>query len=126
MAEKPKSPQDDLEALFAAARAEAAAPAPAGLLARIEADAMAHLPPPRSATVTVAAARAPSGCGAILAALGGWPAMGGFATVALAGFWIGFAAPSGLVETGLALATGDAEAYGLVLPDYLLSDPDEG
>jgi len=122
MAEKPKIPQDDPEALFAAARTEAAQPAPTSLMARIEADALAQLPVPRA----YAQAPAATGFAGVLAALGGWPAMGGFATAVLAGFWIGFASPSDLLDAGFALATGEGEAYGLVLPDYLLSDPDEG
>ena len=76
-----------LDSLFAVARAASPEPPPA-LVARIEADALAHLPPPGG---HVPAAVRPRG-GAIrrlIDALGGWPAMAGLATATVTGFWVG-------------------------------------
>lgn len=80
----------DLEALFGAARASAgSAPDPA-LMARIEADALRLLPRPAPV------ARPGWGLAGLLDAVGGWPALGGLATAAAAGFWLGFASPEQL------------------------------
>jgi hypothetical protein len=85
---------DPLEAILAAARAAPPEP-PAGLVARVLADADAHAPAPRPPAVRSAA----SGLWSDLAAmLGGWRGMGGLATAAAAGLWIGY---SGIVATGL-------------------------
>lgn len=80
-----------LDAFFAAARAEEPVPGD-DLMGRIMAD--AALVQGRSA-VAVAAPVA-SGWRGILAAIGGWPAMGGMAVATMAGLWIGISPPTGL------------------------------
>lgn len=82
--------EEGLEALFAEARA--LRPVPSGdLMARLLADAERERPRP-------APARAPAfgSWRDWIAALGGWPAMGGLAGVAVVGIWIGAAPPAGL------------------------------
>lgn len=97
---------DPLETAFAAARVAAAAPAPAALVARVEADArrvLAERVPPRTLAGNGARRRAgASAWRALVAALGGWPGIGGLAAASATGLWIGFAAPAGLdVLSGL-------------------------
>ena len=86
-----KADPDGLDALFAVARAEARAPAPAALLERIGRDAAAHLPPARRAPRRLAAFREALG-----EALGGWAGLSGLATAGIVGFWLGFAPPLAL------------------------------
>jgi hypothetical protein len=86
----------EIEALFAAARAHPAEPS-AALLARVMEDAMIEASAcalPDRAPVRHAARRGV--LAALVAAIGGWPAMGGLATAGLVGVWIGYAAPAGL------------------------------
>jgi hypothetical protein len=71
-------PDDDLEELFAVARRDAPRP-DAALMGRIAADAE-----------RVAPGR---GWRGFWRAIGGWPALAGFAVTALAGVWIGSASP---------------------------------
>ena len=106
MTERPKD-DDLLETALAAGRVAADRPVPDDLLARVEADALAHLPSrPRPAI-------GPGRWRIVLAALGGWPGIGGIATAGLMGLWLGFAAP------GLWLGTiGQvADHADLLLPD---------
>ena len=81
-------PQDEtLEALFAEARALRPAPS-ADLMSRLLADAERDRPRP--------VATRPSARGAWrewIAALGGWPAMGGLVAATVTGVWIGAAPP---------------------------------
>ena len=95
----------ELDALFAAARAHAPAPSEA-LMARILAEAEALMPAAAAAGPGEAPPRPrEAGAGrlrAALAALGGWRAVGGLATAAGAGVWIGMA---GLADP-VALADG--------------------
>ncbi len=95
-----------LEALFAAARAQTP-PASPELLARIMADADAELVPPVPARI----ARRPGLWAGIFAGIGGWPALAGMTTATMAGIWIGFAAPDTL----------DALAGGVLVPDSSVS-----
>lgn len=76
------------------ARAEAARPAPGALMARIEADALAHLP------AKAARPRRRSAIGALLAQIGGWPALGGLATAGAIGLWLGIAPPAAVGGNG--------------------------
>lgn len=80
----------DLDGFLAAARKHAPAPS-AALMARVLADAEAAMAPPaRPASVGRLAARGHP-LRAILSALGGWAGIGGLATAAGAGVWIGIA-----------------------------------
>lgn len=87
---------DELEALFAEARAAAPVPDEA-LAARILADAdrvlaeRAIRPAPRRPRRT-----APLGI--LLATLGGWRAIAGLATATIAGVWLGFAGPETVTD----------------------------
>ncbi|MCU0910919.1 MAG: hypothetical protein MUE98_06100 [Rhodobacteraceae bacterium] len=106
---------DPLEAAFAAARAAAAEPAPAALLARIEADARAAL---RPAPEPAALPPRPSVRGRwqdLMQLLGGWPGIGGLATASAAGVWLGLAAPSGLDGLGL---PGTADIGGIAAETF--------
>lgn len=82
---------DRLDAFFAAARSAAPEPS-AALLARVEAEALALRPAPAPAV----RARSGGGLRRLVDLLGGWSAMGGFATAAVAGVWIGFSGPGSL------------------------------
>ncbi|SEL10114.1 hypothetical protein SAMN05443999_103303 [Roseovarius azorensis] len=84
-----------LEAYFDAARAERAAPS-ADLMARIIADAQAVQMAARSP-----APRRRAGLGEqFYRLIGGWPAMAGLATAAVAGVWLGTSLPEGLLGPG--------------------------
>lgn len=79
--------QDDLEAVFAAAR-QRPADVSDGLMARVLADAD-----------RIAAMRRPAPMWLqIRDALGGWPALGGLAAASAAGVWIGLAPPQALPD----------------------------
>ena len=89
-----------LDELFSRARAAAPEPDPA-LLARIVADAQAvdqlRRAPVRPEQVRPAARPERTGWFvSVLAALGGWPAMGSLTVAAVAGLWIGVAPPDSL------------------------------
>jgi hypothetical protein len=95
-----KPPVDDpLETAFAAAR-QAPPPLPDGLLARVLADAAAHVP------VTE---RQPF-WKQVVGALGGWPAMAGLAMTACVGVWAG-----GVLTDDLMTALSPVDAAGLDL-----------
>lgn len=102
-----------LEALFDDARRSPPAPSRA-LLARIEADARALQPPVRGAV---------TGAGGRLRGwwrlLGGAPGIGGLATSAVLGFWIGFAPPAALdaLDDSLSPLTGAAGEVNAALPE---------
>jgi hypothetical protein len=66
---------------------------PPGLTARVLVD--AERAPPRQLV-----RRKPERRRSILAALGGWQAMGGLALASCAGFWIGINPPAGLPDAG--------------------------
>ncbi|WP_158547531.1 dihydroorotate dehydrogenase [Rhodovulum sp. 12E13] len=120
---------DALESAFAAARAQGdpAAPLPAGLMARLLAEAGAERPP---AAAAVAGASAPAG--GITAWLGslfrpadrggglGWGAAGGIAACGLAGLWLGYAPPPALEGlTGGVAATVFADGDALATSELL-------
>lgn len=83
MREDPDDP--DLDAVFAAARAEEQRP-PGALLARVLADAEATTAAARPVRQRLGAA--------LLQALGGWPAAAGLAAACAAGVALGLAAPA--------------------------------
>ena len=108
----------DLEGLLRAARQAAPVP-PDDLMARILADADTELAgrAPAPAVRPVRRGR----LAALLAGLGGWPAVAGMMTAMVAGVWIGFASPDQLndLSGGLLLPTTDASAVSYELEDML-------
>jgi len=89
---------DDMSALdshFAAARNTAPTPS-SDLLARVLSDAEAV----QAGQVQTRMASTPRGTplAQLFRALGGWPAMGGLTTAAVAGLWIGISPPAALQE----------------------------
>lgn len=110
---------DDLEAMFQAARTTAAEPAPDGLMARVVADSEAELVPQPSV-------HRPQAWTSFLENFGGWPGLGGLVTATLVGLWVGFVLPSDTSETGLAsFLMTEEDTLTLFLPDYDL-DTEEG
>ncbi|TCP41331.1 hypothetical protein [Rhodovulum marinum] len=109
----------ELEALFAAGRAVRATPS-AALLARVMDDAMAETG--ARATPEPRPHGAPRGALAgLVAALGGWPALGGLATAGVVGIWIGYAAPGGLEAVTAAMLGSGYDVTDMVpsLDTYL-------
>lgn len=103
----------ELDALFEAGRERRAAPS-AALMARVMEDAMAEA---RAAPVPVARGRGPrrARLAGLVAALGGWPALGGLATAGLVGVWIGYAAPGGFdAVTATMLGSGGYEVSDML------------
>ena len=111
---------DGLEDFFKAARAEAPQPSD-DLMARIMADAQAHLPAP----APIATPRKPVRQGllaGLLAAMGGWPSVATMATATVAGIWLGFAQPDALntLSGGTLLPGSTTTSYDLdeLVPSY--------
>ncbi len=107
MTDKNIPTEAELEALFAEAAGAPAVPS-AALLDRVMADADrisgARVPPH------------PGWLAALIATLGGWPAVAGLATATVAGIWIGYAAPDTLNQlTDGYLAAGSYQ-FGDLLP----------
>ncbi|MGB7242128.1 MAG: hypothetical protein WBC93_08595 [Sulfitobacter sp.] len=94
MTDDPQKTDKLVDDLFTQARAAPVDP-PAGLLARVVADAHALQP----GQVATAKSRGLSWA-AIVRALGGWQGLGGLATAACAGFWIGVSPPEVLPDAG--------------------------
>ena len=80
---------DDLDSLFAAARAAPALPS-AALSSRVLADAAAECPRP---ALAMPRPSRPGVLARLRAVFGGGGALAGMVTATLAGFWIGFAQP---------------------------------
>lgn len=101
----------DLDLFFCAA--QDAAPVPStDLMARIMADAQAAQP-------VIATTVRPSKIGlftALLATIGGWPAMAGMVTAAATGIWIGVNPPTGLESLSATYLGGESTEY---LSDYM-------
>jgi hypothetical protein len=111
-----------LEAFFEAARKAAPEPS-AALLARVLADAEAELAA-RARPAMPAVPRRPGHWLNFVRGLGGWPALAGMATAAVAGVWLGFATPDSLntLSGGLLLPdSAAATSYDLedMLPGYV-------
>lgn len=108
-------PEDPaLEAFFAAGRAADLTP-PEGLMARVLAEAEAA----QAAAAAPAPVAKPGRLAGLLAGLGGWPALAGLASAAVAGLWVGVAVPEasayvGLGGTGVSEAAYDLSDIGLV------------
>lgn len=104
-----------IEIYFKAARA-VPEPAPSALMARILADAEAV----QASRRTLAPRRA--GLGEYLyRLLGGWPAMAGLATAAVAGLWLGASLPTGLLaadEMDYVLDMAPGLAFDLAAEDF--------
>jgi hypothetical protein len=112
--------EDDLEALFAEARALRTEPG-SDLTARILADAQA-VAGERRAPARPAPSLPRAGWRDWPAGLGGWPAMGGLAASTVAGLWIGWAPPAALADAAQGLAGwvwGDGVAVAVGLDDPL-------
>lgn len=110
----------DLDDLLNEARTAPRPAAPATLTERVLADALA-LQAARQpvAHPRPASSAAPPGLWqALLAAIGGRPALAGLSTAALAGFWLGFAAPAPVAT----LTDAVFPAQGLELVELLPDD----
>lgn len=127
MTDKHPLTETELDTLFAAARDQAPLPS-ADLVARVFADAEAESAAALSTAPGGVPKRAPAGATAgwgatLLAALGGWPAIGGLATAAIAGVVIGVASPetieswsAGYLSSALGYEMGDfVPAIGTLL-----------
>ena len=105
----------DIDALLAMARRDGPSPS-ADLLAQILKDAEAAQPSPP----TPAKMARPGALSRMLAALGGWPALGGLVAATIVGFVVGIS-PSSMIDTPAAslfdqsdtLALHDADMSGL-------------
>lgn len=108
---------DDLDALFAQAKAKPMAPS-AAVMARVLADAAAHQPQGQAWPAAAADARPKLGLFAQFAGFfGGAGALAGMASAAMAGLFIGYVQPSSLdLVTGAGAASASLEQVEL-LPD---------
>ncbi|SMP14255.1 hypothetical protein [Shimia sagamensis] len=111
-----KFDDDMLDDLFAAARNDSRATPSPDLLARVlsEAEGLQVADPAPVAQVV-----RPSLWAAVVAAVGGWPALGGVAMAGVAGVWIGVASGTTLMADTLGL-----DIYGETAQSYL-SDLDD-
>lgn len=120
---KPLNDQE-LEQFFAAMQADARAPSDR-LLSAIMDDAARLQPQPALLPVQPTGAPQRSFLHEVMATLGGWPAMAGMTTAAIAGVWLGVVAPAGLetLSGGLILS----QNAGLVDDSFTLDDlvPDD-
>ncbi len=89
---KDRTADTGLEAFFDAARQESPDPG-ADLLARVEADALAHLPRPGTRSATGLRF-----FGQLRAAVGGWPGVAGLAAASVTGLWLGISPPDGVSD----------------------------
>jgi hypothetical protein len=113
----------ELEAFFKAARDDMVAPSPQ-LLSCVLADAYALQEAPAAAVPRPAPLRRRA-WRQILDAIGGWPAVGGLATAAAAGIWIGYNPPSSVEDLTSQVFDGGYDlTMGSSLPDidFLLAD----
>lgn len=112
----------DVEALFATARREAAEPS-ADLMARVLQDAEVAQPRPPALTKTAR----PNVLRHALAALGGWPSLGGLVAATIVGFGIGIS-PLTQIDTPAASLFGQPDSLALYDADLggLGWDVDEG
>jgi len=115
---------DDLERLLAQGRREAGQ-MPKDLSQRILHDAM-RVQAEFSAPAPAQAVSVPSAWAQFVAALGGWPAMGGLATACAAGVWIGFAAPSFLPDLSGFVALDSSDIDLIELDGLVLAMSEEG
>jgi hypothetical protein len=96
MAMSDKDDMPGLEVFFDAARAHAAEPSVA-LMTRIDEDAQAVAA--RAQTPAPQRLRRASLSTQLYRLLGGWPAVTGLATAAMAGVWLGISLPEGLLDS---------------------------
>ncbi|MFZ5710748.1 MAG: dihydroorotate dehydrogenase [Pseudomonadota bacterium] len=122
------TPRDEamLGELFASARSRAAAPS-ADLMARILADA-AQAQPRGAAAPSPEAAGRPAPHGGFWAELaflvGGWPAVGGLVSAAMAGLWVGFSGLGGPADLSVVLSGAGLAGTGNVAAVELLPGTD--
>lgn len=111
--------RDDLDDFFAAAR-DARTPASDALMARVLDDGLTVQAEMAERDVATPDIGAGTGLWAgLLSALGGWPAIAGLGTAAVAGVWIGFSPALGLGDA-LSVALGGQSAEA-VLDSYVTS-----
>lgn len=111
MTEADRDTEKRLEALFSQARSAPAEPG-GTLMARVLDDAFSAQAAARASADGKVDARRGWG---LWAALGGWPAMGGLATAAAAGLWIGFSPVLGVGDAlGVAVAGRADDVISLV------------
>jgi hypothetical protein len=122
MAKETEMDERDLEDLLNEARTAPRPPAPQALTDRVLAEALG-LQAARRAVLRQRPgppSRAPGVWQALLAAIGGRPALAGLSTAALAGFWFGLAAPAPVA----ALTETVWPSQGLELVELLPDDID--
>lgn len=102
-----------LEAIFGAARARPVPHVRDDVMARIMAEAQAHLPPP----VAPATPRTDGFWSGLFASVGGWAGLSGMAAATCAGVWLGFVQPDGL--SGI---SSDLMGASLTLPSIEATD----
>lgn len=105
MTDRERQDMADLDALFTEVRHGETPQVSGALMARILADAQAASPAAVSTPVRI-------GWRDWLAALGGWPAMGGLVAAGVTGLWIGVA-PSALIEDTVSGLIGETVPVGL-------------
>ena len=114
---------DGLEAHFDAARRQAATPSD-DLMRRVLSDALqaqAEMAGPQART------RPRAGwVRQVFGALGGWPAVAGLSTAAVAGVWLGVAPPAGLDEVAQGILGDGSAAYLADMPLEAAFGLDEG
>ena len=96
----------DLEAVFEAAR-QATPELPGALADRIVADAISV----QQERQTLDPGNHRGRFSQLLALIGGWPAIGGFATACAVGFWIGFAPPQIVPDPIQLVQQGEADLF---------------
>ena len=115
MAEMNKKPDSfDLDALFADARRQDAAPSP-DFMERVLQDALQA----QVAAAPVISAPRGSWLRQLVSAVGGWPAVAGLATAGVAGLWIGINPPSAVATTTENLLGTSSDLYLVdLMPSY--------
>lgn len=113
-----------LETHFEAARRHRAEPSDA-LLARVLADAQT-VQDELSVPAPASRARQRGAPMNVFRILGGWPALTGLGTAAMAGVWLGVYPPEGLAATAQSVIGGDQAVYLIDLAPEMAFDLDEG
>lgn len=100
----------DLDGFFDAAKAQNPEPSNA-LMARVMAQAL-EIQIENAPEIRVMPAPKPNNIwGAMLAAIGGWPAVTGLATATVAGVWIGFSATLGVGDAMVSVLASGQDVY---------------
>jgi len=118
MVDRERFDEDTLNALLAQAARDGPEPS-IGLLTRIMADADTVAAETEQAPRAAPKVQVIARWRLVLAAIGGWPALAGLATAAVAGLWLGVAPPSGLQSmTGALTGTTDSFDLGDFMPSF--------